>query len=325
MQNHSAGHTESQCAGRRRNLCPPRASSLAGLALLLALFCVPTPQFLNAQAQSSESKPPLPEAPQPRTPAQQAANPAAPCNAAGGAQPAAGQTGASPSPAATPPETAARQSTQPAPPPCPPAPEINWYARFLNGPEVRVLSPAEKARLAARNIIDPFNAVTILGTSAISVAADSHSAYGPGMSGFGRYVGVSYAQDVTGEFFGTFLIPSIVHQDPHYHRMPSASIPRRFRHAVVQIFWTKADDGSNMLNYANIVGFAIDGAISNAYVPGQDISFSASATRYTLGLATAPAENLITEFLPDLARRIHVRVVIIQRIINQAARTESAQ
>src|SRR5579859_1895080 len=97
-------------------------------------------------------------------------------------------------------------------PPCQ-AP-TNWYMRFLNGPQVKPLTPKEKAWLAVRNLADPFNAVTILGVAAISVGADSHSAYGPGMAGFGKYVGVSYTEDLTGEFFGTFLIPSVVHQDP---------------------------------------------------------------------------------------------------------------
>jgi hypothetical protein len=40
-----------------------------------------------------------------------------------------------------------------------------------------------------------------------------------------------------------------------------------------------------------------------------------------VGLAIAPTDNFITEFLPDIARRIHVRVVLIQQIINQVAKT----
>ncbi len=79
--------------------------------------------------------------------------------------------------------------------PCPLyAPIVNWYSRFLDGPRVKALTPQEKGWLAVRNVIDPFNAITILGTSAISVGADSHSAYGPGMGGFGHLVGVSYAE-----------------------------------------------------------------------------------------------------------------------------------
>jgi hypothetical protein len=77
------------------------------------------------------------------------------------------------------------------------------------------MTPEEKAWLAARNVVDPFNALTILGSSAIAVGSDSHSAYGPGMNGFKRAMGVSYTEDITAEFFGTFLIASIMHQDPH--------------------------------------------------------------------------------------------------------------
>jgi hypothetical protein len=258
------------------------------LAMALLIAAIP------AWASTVElPAPPLPDAPQP----QAAAPKSVPCPVA--------------------------QSGTPAVP-CPPQPEKNWFERFLTGPEVKPLTPAEKARLAARNVLDPFNALTILGTSAIAVGADADSPYGPGMKGLGRNVGVSYTQDITGEFFGTFLIPSIVHQDPHYHRVPQASIPRRVEHAILQVVRTQGDNGREMVNYANLAGFAIDGAIGNLYVPGRQTNLPSSAERYATGLATAPVDNFITEFLPDVARRIHIRVLLIQRIINQVARTETA-
>jgi hypothetical protein len=207
--------------------------------------------------------------------------------------------------------------------PCPLyVPIVNWYTRFLNGPQVKPLTPKEKAWLAIRNVGDPFNAITILGTSGIGIAADSHSPYGPGFPGFGKSVGVAYTQDMTGEFIGTFLIPSVMHQDPHYHRMPQASIPRRLLHCASQILWTQGDNGKGMINYADLAGFAIDDEISNLYVPGRATNMPSSAARYGIGLALAPTDNLITEFLPDVASHIHIRVVLIQRIINQVAKTD---
>jgi len=205
----------------------------------------------------------------------------------------------------------------------PRVPLINWYARFMDGPEVKPLTPDEKGWLAMHNVLDPFNLLTITGEAAISVAANSHSPYGPGVPGWGRYTGVSFTQDLTGEFFGTFLIPSLVHQDPHYHRMPNASIKSRIFHAAAQVLWTQGDNGKGMINYADLVGFAADDAISNLYVPGQQTRFSATASRYGIGLATAPIDNYVTEFLPDVARHVHVQIVIIQRVINQVARTEN--
>jgi hypothetical protein len=40
--------------------------------------------------------------------------------------------------------------------------------------------------------------------------------------------------------------------------------------------------------------------------------------------AHAPTDNAITEFLPDIARKMHVRVVLIQQIINQVANEDAA-
>jgi len=49
-----------------------------------------------------------------------------------------------------------------------------------------------------------------------------------------------------------------------------------------------------------------------------------TAERVVTGWALAPTDNFVTEFLPDVARRIHVRIVFVQQIINQVARTEPA-
>jgi hypothetical protein len=206
----------------------------------------------------------------------------------------------------------------------PHVPMIDWYARFVNGPAVKPLTPLQKAHLAGRNLIDPFNLLTIGGEAAIGTAWNSHSIYGPGWKGYAKNVGVSFTQDMVGEFFGTFLIPSVSHEDPRYHRMPNASIPRRAFHTVEQVAWTLSDSGKGMPNYSNLVGFAAEAEVNNLYVPGQETNLPATAKRYATALATAPIDNVITEFLPDIARHIRVQVVLVQRIINQVARTASA-
>ncbi len=209
-----------------------------------------------------------------------------------------------------------------APNPCVPQ-KKNWYQRFADGPHDKPLTARDKGWLAVRNLVDPFNLITIGGEAGIAVAADSHSVYGPGFAGYGRDVGVSFTEDMTGEFFGTYAIPSVAHQDPRYHRLEGAGIPRRVAHAMLQVVWTQHDDGRGMLNYANLVGFAIDDEIANLYIPGRETNASATASRYVTTLATAPIGNFISEFVPDVASHIHVQIVVIQRIINQVARTES--
>jgi hypothetical protein len=271
---------------------------------------------LVAQTPSAAPAQPLPDAPQPQVPVHPVMKAAGPCQPASPAKTAAAPSGA---------KTEATANSQSGAPtaPCPTRPTTYWFSRFLNGPEVKPFTPKEKALLAVRNVIDPFNAITILASSAISVGSDADSVYGPGMAGFGRNVGVSYTQDITGEFFSTFLIPSLVHQDPHYHRMPNATIQRRVLHAITQVVWTQGDNGKGMVNYADIVGAAIQDEVNNLYVPGRETNVPASASRYGIGLATAPIDNFVSEFLPDVARHIHVQVVVIQRIINRVARTDA--
>lgn len=201
---------------------------------------------------------------------------------------------------------------------------LNAWERFLNGPHGAPLTPREKGWLAARNVADPFNAITILGEGALAVGLDSHMAVGPGMAGYGRYVGISFAQDMTAEFFGTFVIASVTHMDPHYHRMEGRPIPRRVAHAITQVVWARSDYGRGMPNYSALVGCPIDDAISNLYVPGRRTDPQATARRCAVGLATAPIGNFVSEFLPDVASHIHVQVVLVQRIINQVARAASS-
>jgi hypothetical protein len=167
------------------------------------------------------------------------------------------------------------------------------------------------------HIVDPFNLMTIALDSAIGVASNSHSVYGPGFPGFAKYAGVSLTEDMTGEFFGTFLIPSLMHQDPHYHREPFVSVKRRILHAFTQVVWTQSYSGEPMFNYGNIFGGIATAVVSNTFVPGPGRQgFGNTAQRLALAFAISPSGNLIEEFVPDIASRINLRVVIFQRILN---------
>ncbi len=199
------------------------------------------------------------------------------------------------------------------------APFFNWYARFVTGPEVVRFSPEQKLKLALDNLINPFNLATIFGEAGIEVAANAHTPYGPGFPGWGRLSRDNFTQDMTDQFFGTFLIPTITHTDPHYHRRPDLSIPRRILHGIDQTFWQRDDMGRRTFNYSQIVTPTFDIGFANLYVPGLKTRFSADAERYGIDLATAPIENLITEFVPSIASHIHTRVVFVQRIVNQVA------
>lgn len=199
------------------------------------------------------------------------------------------------------------------------APTGSPFGRYLKNPLVAPLTPRDKFILATRDIFDPFNLLTIAADAIYGVESDAHGIYGPGLRGISKYAGVNFTEDMTGEYIGTFLVCSLAHQDPHYHREPNRSIPRRIFHAVVQVAWTQSDTGRPLFNYANVVGGFATAAISNAFVPGQaQQGWGTTSEQLALAFASSPSGNLVTEFLPDIASHINLHVVIFQRILNTA-------
>jgi hypothetical protein len=212
-----------------------------------------------------------------------------------------------------------RQTT--APQPC----EEDPLQMIVGAGTVEPLSSEQKGVLAIHNMVDPFNLITITGYSAIYVAANSHSPYGPGIKGFGRLTGYSLAEDAQGEFFGVYAIPSLVHEDPRYHRMPDRPVKIRILHALAHTVISQHDNGTLMLNYATLLTYPISAELSNLYVPGIGRNGPSTIKRIGLGYATDPSGALIAEFLPDVAKRIHVRVVFVQELLNQVANSPNSQ
>lgn len=209
---------------------------------------------------------------------------------------------------------AAEQSMAQTQPPCR---VENPIQPIVTSRQVKPLSVKDKGELAIRDVTDPFNLATIAAYSGIAVADNPHSPYGPGLKGWGRLSGYSLVEDAQGEFFGTFVISSLAHEDPRYHRMPNASVKRRVLHAVAHTWVSQHDDGTSMPNYSTLLTYPISAELSNLYVPGVPTNLPSTVKRVGIGLATDPSGTVVAEFLPDLAKHIHVHVIFIQEILNQ--------
>jgi hypothetical protein len=201
------------------------------------------------------------------------------------------------------------------PPPCMPE---NPIQSIVTSEHVQPLTSKEKGVLAMKDFLDPFNFVTIAGYSAIVVATNSHTAYGPGFQGFAKLTGYGLAEDAQGEFLQTYAISSLTHEDPRYHREPSASVKRRIWHAIKHTYVSQHDDGRPMPNYATLLTYPISAELCNLYVPGIQTDGVSTARRIGIGIATDPAGAIVAEFLPDVAKRIHIHILFVQEILNQA-------
>ncbi len=204
-----------------------------------------------------------------------------------------------------------------------PADKKEALSRFQNSTRPLPLTPKGKLELAGRNVIDPFNLLTIASLAAIDVASDPDGPYGPGLKGFAKETGTVFTQDMNGEFWGTFVMASVFHQDPHYHRMPGAPIPRRILHCITAVVIAQSDAGKPMFNIVEVGGYTISGSINNLYVPYGRTNVASTAARISTAIALDPIGNAIAEFLPDVAKKINFRTVFLQSIINRVVAEES--
>ncbi len=183
------------------------------------------------------------------------------------------------------------------------------------------LTPGGKFRLALRNFSDPINIGGTALDSEISNATSSPtSAFGTGWSGFGKRFGMSMADDGLNEFFSTFLVSSLAHQDPHYHRDPGSSTGKRIFYALSRVVIARSDFGNPMFNYAEFVGTTSSALLETSYHFERDESPGAISTRIFVSIGSDAAWNLMNEFLPDIAKHVNPRFFFLRRLAEKAAK-----
>lgn len=183
------------------------------------------------------------------------------------------------------------------------------------------LTPTGKFRLALRNFSDPVNiGGTALDSEISNATSRPTSAFGTGWSGFGKRFGMSMADDGLNEFFSTFLVSSIAHQDPHYHRDPGASTGKRIFYALSRVVVARSDSGKAMFNYAEFVGTTSSALLETTYHFEREESPGAISSRIFVSIGSDAAWNLMNEFLPDVAKHVNPRFFFLRRLAEKAAK-----
>jgi len=190
----------------------------------------------------------------------------------------------------------------------------------IQGPEQGPpLGVSGKFRLAVANISDPFAIVTTALDSELGNATEGASRLPRGAAGFGQRFGVAMAGEATSEFFSTFLFSSIFRQDPHYHRDPDAPVGKRVVHALSYVVVTRSDSGKPMFNFAEFLGTASSSIVEGGLHPEWERDAPATSGRIFVSIGSDAAWNLMTEFLPDVARHLNPRLLLLRRLADKAA------
>jgi hypothetical protein len=166
--------------------------------------------------------------------------------------------------------------------------------------EVKPVSWKEKFAMAAKGSFDPYE-FTIVGIVAgIRQADDSSPAFGQGMKGYAKRYGAAFADQVDGNIMVGGVYPTILKIDPRYFRMGRGSFAHRFVYAIDRVFIARRDSGTHMFNIPEFAGNATAIAISTAYYPAADRSFSSSFSDWGTQMGLDALGNELKEFWPDV-------------------------
>ncbi len=164
------------------------------------------------------------------------------------------------------------------------------------------LTPKQKFQHFVRHTYSPYTLVDVLYNATYAQATGDPYGYGGGMEGWGKRIGASAASTEARGFFGTFLFPALLHQDPRFFPRYNGSFFARAFHAVGRVVVTRADDGHSVFNSSGLLGIAFNEALKNAYLPERDRGLDVTFSRMLGAMQGDATAYVLREFTPDLLR-----------------------
>ena len=168
------------------------------------------------------------------------------------------------------------------------------------------LTPEEKFGLFARDSVSIFNVVGSGIAAGFSQARDTQSGYGQGAEGYFKRFGASMTYGASNNFFGTFLIASMLHEDPRYFVKGSGNFRERVRYAATRVVVTRSDRGGHVINWAGLLGPLAGAALANTYLPADSQGVGNTFSRWGVTLGVAAGTNLLREYWPTINKELRL-------------------
>ena len=170
------------------------------------------------------------------------------------------------------------------------------------------LSGHQKFNVWLQRSYSPANLLAAGVDAAIWQATDSDPrGYGQGWEAYGARYGASLATTESTRFFQSFLLPAILKEDPRYFRRGHGGFGSRFGYSISRVLVTRTDAGQQSFNFSVVGGALGAAALSNTYLPKVDEDGGRTAVSFGLSLANSAGWNLLSEFGPDIWRRLRGR------------------
>lgn len=143
---------------------------------------------------------------------------------------------------------------------------------------------------------------------AVSHVTNSDPKYGTNSEAFAQRVGASTLNIATQNFFGDFVMASLLHEDPRYFRRgPQYKSSSRVGYAISRAWLIRTDDGGTSFNWPNMLGAGMSTGLSYTYFPPASRNAEAMALEFVSDVFGSGFANLAIEFWPDVRQKIFHR------------------
>jgi hypothetical protein len=130
----------------------------------------------------------------------------------------------------------------------------------------------------------------------------THETYGSGAIGFGQRYGATLADGEARSLMQTYVLSSLFHQDPRYHRLGKGNAFYRAAYAASRVFVARTDDGRNAFNWPEMMGSVASSGLSNLYYPDRERGWDHTFSRAIGGVVSDAGTEVIREFTPEMKK-----------------------
>lgn len=171
------------------------------------------------------------------------------------------------------------------------------------------LTAKEKFELSVSTSVSLPQILSSAASSGISEARGTLGGYGQGGEGYGKRFGSSMASNASSHLFGTFLLPSMLHEDPRFFVSVNGSFAARVGHALRRVVVIRTDVGGERFNLPGTVGPLLAEGLANAYLPQPERTTSKTFQRYGIRIGFGAVNNLVREYWPTIFKSLRINKV----------------
>jgi hypothetical protein len=143
--------------------------------------------------------------------------------------------------------------------------------------------------------------------SAVTQADNAPTGFGQGWDAYGKRFGSAMARTASSEFFGTFMLASVLHQDPRFYAEINPTLMHAAKYSVQHVFIMRNDQGHESIAWSGLGGPLLGEALANVYWPERNRTVGDTLFRYGLDLASRAGGNMLREYWPVVLQKMSHR------------------